>query len=88
MPQVVPKVVDQNLEVMLSVKTKTLKQKWDNQKCLTLGVEGAIELKLKADIDELLDNKPIYYMMSLRAAELYLNNIRFTEKLFPTNNQK
>ena len=63
MPQVVPKVVDLNLEEMLSVKTKTLKQKLDNQKCLTLGVEGAIELKLKAVIDELLDNKPIHSMM-------------------------
>ena len=55
----VAKVVDPNLDQLLSAKTKTLKQKLEIQKQLMEGVEGAIELKLKAIIDQLLDAQTI-----------------------------
>ena len=55
----VAKVFDPNLDQLLSAKTKTLKQKLEIQKQLMEGVEGAIELKLKAIIDQLLDAQTI-----------------------------
>jgi hypothetical protein len=56
------------------------------------GAEGEIEFKLKEIIDQLLDAQPIpiYRIGLLMVVErkLDLDNIRFTETLFPTSNQQ
>ncbi len=46
MPQAIAKVVDLNLDQLLSAKTKALKLKLDNQKRRTEQVEEEIEEKL------------------------------------------
>jgi len=56
------------------------------------GAEGEIEFKLKEILDQLLDAQPIptcrIGLFSVIESKLDLDNIRFTETLFPTINQQ